>query len=62
MKLLVLVPVSVTTPGITAEQCHNIFARFCREGSFRVVVLKGGGCNPNVEDGAIVARVLTELS
>lgn len=61
-KLLILLPDHITSRGITAEQCRSILKRFCPEGSFRVLVLKGNGRSPQpVDDAAIVAAVLTDL-
>jgi hypothetical protein len=61
-KLLVLQPNHITNRGIAAEQCRNILERFCRDGFFRVVVLKGSSANPQLaEDAAIIAAVLAEL-
>lgn len=61
-KLLVLVPVSITSPGISAEQCRQILARFCPRKAFRVVTLKGSGHRPDLEDSAILAAVLADLA
>jgi hypothetical protein len=61
-KLLVLQPNHITNRGIAAEQCRNILERFCGDGFFRVVVLKGSSVNPRLaEDAAIIAAVLAEL-
>jgi hypothetical protein len=61
-KLLVLLPVHMTNPGVTAEQCRNILKRFCPDGLFRVLVLKGNGGNPQLtEDTAIVSAALADL-
>jgi hypothetical protein len=61
-KLLVLLPVHMSNPEITAEQCPNILSWFCPVGSFRVVVLKGSGSNPQFpEDAAVVVAVLADL-
>jgi hypothetical protein len=47
---------------LTAEQCRNALSRFCPEGSFQVVVLKGNGSHPRlVENTAIVGRALIKL-
>jgi len=61
-KLLVLLPDHMTNRGIAAEQCRNILERFCPDGFFRVLVLKGSGVNPQLdEDAAIMAAVLADL-
>jgi hypothetical protein len=61
-KLLVLLPDHITSRGITAEQCRNILKRFCPDGAFRVLVLKGNGRSPQlIEDAAIMAAVLADL-
>src|SRR5205085_6355769 len=55
-KLLMLLPVHMSNPGVTAEQCRNILRRFCPQDSYRVLVLKGSGDRPQfTEDTAIVA-------
>jgi hypothetical protein len=61
-KLLVLLPNQITSRGIIAEQCRSIFRRFCSESSFRVLILKGNGRNPQlIEDAAIMAAALADL-
>ena len=61
-KLLVLLPDHLTSRGIAAEQCRNILKRFCPDGFFRVLVLKGSGVSPQLdEDAAIMAAVLADL-
>jgi hypothetical protein len=61
-KLLVLLPVHMTNPEITAQQCRNTLNRFCSAGSFRVLVLKGSGSNPMLaKDTTTVAAALAEL-
>ncbi len=61
-KLLVLLPVHMSNPEITAEQCRNIFVRFCARDSFRVVVLEGTGEVPQLErDAKTVKAALAEL-
>ena len=61
-KLLVLLPDHMTSRGIAAEQCRNILERFCPDGFFRVLVLKGSGVSPQLdEDAAIMAAVLADL-
>src|SRR5229473_511080 len=54
-KLLVLLPDHITSRGIAAEQCRNILKKFCPDGFFRVLVLKGSGSSPQLnEDVAIM--------
>jgi hypothetical protein len=61
-KLLVLLPVQMNKPQITAEQCRNILSWFCQADSFRVLFLKGSGRNPQLpEDVAAVAAALADL-
>jgi hypothetical protein len=61
-KLLVLLPVHMSNPEVTAAQCGNIMKRFCPDGPVRVVVLKGTGDSHQLaEDTAIVAAALTDL-
>jgi hypothetical protein len=61
-QLLILLPVHMNNPEITAEQCRNILSWFCSAGSFRVVVLKGSGSNRQLsEDAAVVAAALADL-
>jgi hypothetical protein len=61
-KLLVLLPDHHISRGVTGEQCRNILKRFCPDGSFRVLVLKGSASGPQlVEDTAIMAAVLADL-
>ncbi|HEV2334560.1 MAG TPA: hypothetical protein VGS13_03605 [Stellaceae bacterium] len=61
-KLLVLLPVHMSNPLVTAEQCRNILKRFCPDDSYRVVILKGSGDNPQLAlDTPIVTAALAEL-
>ena len=61
-KLLVLLPVHMGNPAVTAAQCRNILGRFCPEDCFRVAVLNGSGENPRLDDdAAIVAAALKDL-
>jgi len=61
-KLLVLLPVHMNNPEVTAEQCRNIMKRFCPDGTFRVIILKGSGNDPQLaEDTVIVAAALADL-
>ncbi len=61
-KLLVLLPVHMSNPGVTAEQCRNIMKRFCPDGSFRVIILKGSGDDPRlVEDAVVLAAALADF-
>ena len=61
-KLLVLLPVHMSSPEITASQCNNILRRFLKPSDFRVIVLSGSGNMPCLEDDAtIVRRALRDL-
>jgi len=61
-KLLVLLPVHIRNPGVTAEQCRNILKRYCPDDSYWVLVLKGSGNDPQLaEDTAILAAALADL-
>jgi len=61
-KLLLLLPVHMQNPELTARQCRNILARFCPEASFRVIVLKGSGdAHQLINDAEIVASALNDL-
>lgn len=61
-KLLVLLPVHMSNPKVTAEQCINILGRFLMEDDFRVVVCEGSGQNPSIEaDARLVRRAMKEL-
>lgn len=62
-KLLILLPVHMGSPEATATQCRNILSRFIPDGSYRVVVLKGRGDNPQLlEDAMVVRAALSELN
>lgn len=61
-KLLLLLPVHMRNPEVTARQCRNILRRFCPEDSFRVIVLKGDGSNHQlVDDAEAVGSALHDL-
>jgi hypothetical protein len=61
-KLLVLLPVHMTSPQDTAAQCRNILARFLKADDFRVIVLRGTGDLPALADDAPeVRQALAEL-
>ena len=61
-KFLILLPVHMSSPEITAEQCRYIMRQYCPEDTFRVVVLKGSGDNHQLEqDAAKLAAVLADL-
>jgi hypothetical protein len=61
-KLLLLLPVHMANPDLTAKQCRNILKRFCSEDSFRVIVLKGSGGNHQlIDDAETVAMALHDL-
>ncbi len=61
-KLLLLLPVHMQNPELTARQCRNILRRFCSEESFRVIVLKGSGdADKLIDDAESVASALHDL-
>lgn len=61
-KLLVILPVHMQNPKITAQQCERILGRFIEASTFRVIVLEGSGFEPKIEtDAALVLRALQEL-
>lgn len=61
-KLLVLLPVHMSNPAVTADQCRFILARFLTPDAFRVVLLKGSGSNEALEhDIALVRTAVGEL-
>jgi len=62
-KLLILLPVHMSNPGTTAEQCRTILGRFLDARDFRVIVLQGSGWYGHHEDAdvLIVREALKEL-
>lgn len=61
-KLLALLPVHMSNPKLCREQCQSIFARFLEQSDYRVVVLKGTGRCPALDDDArTVAAALRDL-
>jgi hypothetical protein len=61
-KLLILVPVHMQNPEVTAAQCENVLARFCDDDKFRVIVLEGTGNDPHHDiDATLVAAALRQL-
>lgn len=61
-KLLLLLPVHMTSPHTTAKQCRFILAKFLDITDFRVVVLRGTGDAPQLESDAVVVKAaLDEL-
>ena len=61
-KLLILLPVHMSNPMITAEQCRTALRRFVRQEDFRVIVLDGYGSNPMFEQDVTKTRTaLREL-
>ena len=61
-KLLVLLPVHMNDAAVTAEQCRFILSRFMDVANFRVVMLRGTGFGPQLEnDVAAVKKALGEL-
>ncbi len=61
-KLLLLLPVHMDHPEITAIQCRTALGRYLEKEDFRVVVLEGHGGDPKPEqDVGTVRAVLREL-
>lgn len=62
-KLLILLPVHMSNPGTTAEQCRTALGRFLEAQDFRVVVLQGSGWHSHHEDTDVlkVQEALNEL-
>lgn len=61
-KLLLLVPDQLINSSTAAEHCGNILSRFCETDTFRVVMLRGSGSDPWLqEDAATVAGALASL-
>ncbi len=61
-KLLVLLPVHMDNPEVTAAQCRNIMSRFLSESFFRVIVLMGSGNDHRIaDDSATVATARADL-
>jgi len=61
-KLLLLLPVHMADPGVTAKQSENILARFVPHDSFRVLLLSGSGDDPKEDqDSRLVRGALAEL-
>ena len=61
-KLLVLLPVHMSSPSDCAGQCRFVLARFIDPADFRVVVLSGSGNRPSPEaDVSLVRKVAAEL-
>ena len=61
-KLPVLIPRHMNDVNTTAEQCRYILGRFVDEGDFRVVVLRGDGDAPQLEnDAGIIKTALAKL-
>jgi hypothetical protein len=46
-KLLILMPVHMTNPVATRDQCRNILARLLKASTFEVVLISGSGDQPN---------------
>ncbi len=55
-KLLILLPVHMSNPEDTALQCRNILGRFLDRDAFRVIVLRGTGDRPALEEDAVTVR------
>lgn len=61
-KLLLLLPVHMPDPDVTAKQSENIMCRFLDRDSFRVLVLTGSGDSPKeAADSKLVSGALAEL-
>lgn len=61
-KLLLLLPVHMANPDVTAKQSENILARFVPRDSFRVLLLSGSGDDPKEDqDAQLVSGALAEL-
>jgi len=54
-KLLILVPVHMTDPVVTRDQCRYVLARLLEPGAFEIVVLSGTGDRPeeSIDSGLI---------
>ena len=62
-KLLVLLPVHMSNPETTINQCNFIMEQFLDVNDFRVVLLKGHGNDYRLDvDPQIVKNALKELS
>lgn len=59
-KLLVLLPVHMTNPALTAAQCQNILARFMPASDYQVVVAQGSARHPHQEEGAALLKAAVE--
>lgn len=61
-KLLLLLPVHMANPEVTAKQSENILARFFARDAFIVLLLRGRGDMPNFAyDVALVKNALAQL-
>lgn len=61
-KLLILLPVHMSNPEITAKQSEKIFGRFLPPDAFRVLLLRGSGDAPAMDhDIVLVAEALAQL-
>jgi len=61
-KLLLLLPVHMQNPEVTARQCKNALSRFIPKTDFRVVLLSGTGDVPALEkDTFVVQSALRDL-
>ncbi len=62
-KLLVLLPVHMNNPMITAKQCEFAFSKFVDDSNYMVIILKGDGSNPMInEDLLILEKAIKKLS
>lgn len=55
-KLLMLLPVHMQNPEITARQAENIFSGFLSRSSYLVIILRGSGDEPKLEDDVAIVR------
>jgi len=61
-KLLVILPVHMSNPNVTAEQCEHILSIFLNPVDFRVVLLQGSGDHPaETNDAQCVRNAISEL-
>ena len=61
-KLLVLLPVHMSDPGVAMKQCEHILLRFLKRSDFRVVLLTGSGDYHRLEpDKECVLQAVHEL-
>ena len=59
-KLLVLLPVHMSNPCLTAAQCRSILRRFVSERDFQVIVAAGSAKDPKPSEDADLVRCAVE--